>query len=183
LQKCIEVQLNYSEDQIKLVEKNTQAQLKGAGFFKHRAGRIGASVNGAVSHANLSQPSQSLIKTICYPSLNKINTKAIRHDCKHEGAAIKAYETVMKKSHVNFRVKKCGLFINKDYPFLHATPFCIHDANFEEYVRLKNSCLVFKLKRENNYYHQTQQQLFTLKDSRHNDFVVYAVDQNGNAHW
>ena len=50
MQKCIEVQLNYSEDQIKLVEKNTQAQLKGAGFFKHRAGRIGASVNGAVSH-------------------------------------------------------------------------------------------------------------------------------------
>lgn len=87
---------------MKLVEKNTQAQLKGAGFFKHRAGRIGASVNGAVSHANLSQPSQSLIKTICYPSLNKINTKAIRHDCKHQGAAIKAYETVMKKSHVNF---------------------------------------------------------------------------------
>ena len=112
----------------------------------------------------------------------------------------------MKKSHVNFQVQKCGLFINKDYPFLHATPdlltscdccglgcgevkcpFCIHDANFEEYVRLQNSCLfkidgVFKLKREHNYYHQTQQQLFTLKERRHNDFVVYAVDQKGNAH-
>ena len=205
LRKCTEVQLNYSEDQIKLVEKNTQAQSKGAGFFKHRAGRIGASIFGAVFHSNLSQPSQSLIKTICYPSLYKINNKAMRHGCKHEGAAITAYETVMKKSHVNFQVKKCGLFINKDYPFLHATPdfltscdccglgcgevkcpFGIYDAHFKEYVRLKNSCLVkmdgvFKLKREHNYYHQTQQQLFTLKDRRHNDFIVYAVDQKGNA--
>ena len=66
--------LNYSEDQFKLVEKNTQAQSKGAGFFKHRAGGIGASISGAVFHTNLSQPSQSLIKTICYPSIYKINT-------------------------------------------------------------------------------------------------------------
>ena len=206
LRKCNEVQLNYSDEQIKLVEENTQTQSKGAGFFKHRAGRIEASISSAVFHANLSQPSQNLVKTICYPSLYKINTKAMRHGCKHEDAAIKAYETVMKKSHVNFQVQKCGLFINKDYPFLHATPdfltscdccglgcgeekypFCIHDANFEEYVRLQNSFLfkidgVFKLKRELNYYHQIQQQLITLKERRYNDFVVYAFDQKGNAH-
>lgn len=55
---------------------------------------------------------------------------------------------------------------------------------FEEYVRLQNPCLgkihgVFKLKRERNYYHHTQQQLFTLKEGRYNDFVVYAVTQKG----
>ena len=71
--------------------------MKGAGFFRHRAGRIGASISGAVFHANLSQPLQSLIKTIFYPSLYKINTKAMRHGCKHEDAAITAYETVMKE--------------------------------------------------------------------------------------
>ena len=206
LRKCFEVQLNYSEEQIKLVEENTQTQSKGAGFFKHCAGRFGASISGAQIYHNHHRASLRQSVTLqC--SIYKINTKAIRHGCKHEGAAIAAYETVMKKSHVNFQVKKCGLFIlNKDYPFLHATPdfltscdccglgcgevkcpFCIHDANFEEYVRLQNSCLVkidgvFKLKREHNYYHQTQQQLFTLKERRHNDFVVYAVDQKGNAH-
>ena len=107
---------------------------------------------------------------------------------------------------MNFQVQKCRLFINKECPFLHATPdfltscdccglgcgeekypFCIHAANFEEYVRLQNSFLFkidgdFKLKREHNYYHQTQQQLFTLKERRHNDFVVYAFDQKANAH-
>ena len=161
LQKSNAVQLNYSDEQIKLVEENIQTQSKGAGFFKHCAGRIGASISGVVFHANLSQPSLSLIKTICYPSLYKKNTKAMRHGCKHEDAAIKAYETVMKKSHVNFQVQKCGLFINKEYPFLHATPHfltscdccglgcgevkcpCyIHDEHFEEHVRLQNSCLM-----------------------------------------
>ena len=87
LQKCNEVQLNYSDEQIKLVEENIQTQSKGAGFFKH----WGFYKRRCFS-TNLSQPSQSLIKTICYPSLYKKNTKAMRHGCKHEDAAIKAYE-------------------------------------------------------------------------------------------
>ena len=28
----------------------------------------------------------------------------------------------MKAKHNNFKAVKCGTFINKDYPFLHATP-------------------------------------------------------------
>ena len=114
----------------------------------------------------------------------------------------------MKKSHTNFQVKKCALFINQEYPFLHVTPdfltscdccvlgcgevkcpLCIQDANFEDYAALRNSCLVtadgggFKLKRSQNYYFQVQQQLFTLKERKHNDFIVYAVDNKGNANF
>ncbi|PFX34419.1 Inhibitor of growth protein 2 [Stylophora pistillata] len=113
----------------------------------------------------------------------------------------------MKKSHTNFQVKKCGLFINQEYPFLHATPdfltccdccglrcgevkcpLCIQDANFEYYAALRNSCLVttdgggFTLNRSHNYYFQVQQQLFTLQERNHNDFIVYAIDNKGNAH-
>ena len=102
LAKCIQVQLNISAEQIKLVEGTTRAQSKGTGFFKHRAGRIGASISGTVFHTNLSLPSQRLIKTICYPGLYKLNTTAVKHGCKHEDATIQAYETVMKKSHKNF---------------------------------------------------------------------------------
>ena len=108
--KCIQVQLK--AEQVKLVEGTTRAQSKGTSFFKHRAGRIGASISGAVFHTNLSLPSQSLIKTICYPDLYKLNITAVKHGCKHEDAVIQAYETVMKKSHTNFQVKKSGLFIN-----------------------------------------------------------------------
>ena len=155
LAKCIQVQLNIPAEQIKLVEETTRAQSKGTGFLKHCAGRIGASMSGAVFHTNLSLPSQSLIKTICYPSLYKLNTTAVKRGCKHEDAAIQAYEAVMK----NFKVKKCGLFINQEYTFLHATPdfltscdccglgcgevkrpLCIEDANFENYAELSSCC-------------------------------------------
>lgn len=146
----------------------------------------------------LALPSQRLTKTICYPSLYKLNTTVVKHGCKHEDATIQAYETVMKKSHTNFQ----------EYPFLHATPdfltscdccglgygevkcpLCIQDANFEDYAALWNSCLVtmdggvFKLKRSHNYYFQVQQQLFTLKERRYNDFIVYAIDKKGNVHF
>lgn len=77
----------------------------------------------------------------------------------------------MKKSHVNFQVTRCGLFINTPYPLLHATPdfltpcdccelgcgevtcpICIPDSDFDKYVQKKSSCLekvngTFKLKR------------------------------------
>ena len=80
-----------------LVEKDTRAQAKSSGFFRHHAGRIGASSNGIAFRSNLSQPPQALIKTICYPNVFKVNTKATRQGCKHEDDAIRAYENDMKK--------------------------------------------------------------------------------------
>ena len=66
----------------------------------------------------------------------------------------------MKSEHENFQVKNCGTFINKEYPFLHATPnflctcdccglgygevkcpFCVDSLDFESYVLKKSSCL------------------------------------------
>ena len=208
LAKCIEVQLNISAEQIKLVEETTRAQSKGTGFFKHCAGRIGASISGAVFDTNLSLPSQSLIKTICYPTLYKLNTTAVKHGCKHEDAAIQAYETVMKKSQKLSGEEVWVVYQSVEYPFLHAItdfltscdccglgcgevkcPLCIEDANFENYAALRNSCLgaadggVFQLKRSHNYYLQVEQQLFTLKERKNNDFIVYAIDNRGNAHF
>ena len=86
-----------SDEDIKIVEQDTREQAKGPGFFRHRAGRIGASVSGAVYHSNIAQPSQSVIKSVCYPHLYKVNSKAIRHGCKYEEYAIKAYKTHMEK--------------------------------------------------------------------------------------
>ena len=206
LQKCVGVKIMLSDEDIKIVEQDTREQAKGPGFFRHRAGRIGASVSGAVYHSNIAQPSQSLLKSVCYPHLYKVNSKAIKHGCKYEEYAIKAYKTHMKKSHVNFQVSRCGLFINKQYPFLHATPdfltscdccglgcgeikcpICIPDDDFDKYVQKKSSCLekvngTFMLKRKHNYYFQVQQQLFTLAERKFNGFVVCAIDSDKNAH-
>ena len=94
-----------SDEDIKIVEQDTTEQAKGPGFFRHRAGRIGSSVSGAVYHSNIAQPSKSVIKTVCYPHLYKVNSKAIRHGCKYEEYAVKAYETHMKKRHETFKYR------------------------------------------------------------------------------
>lgn len=207
LRKCVNVQLDISNEDISKVELDTRSQAKGSGFFRHRAGRIGASVSGAVCHCNLAQPPQSLIKGICYPHLFKVSTKATRHGCIHEDDAIKAYEVEMQKSHVNFQLTRCGLFINEQHPFLHATPdfltscdccglgcgevkcpICIgEDCDFDKYVTKKNTCLEkvngnFQLVRNHNYYYQVQQQLFTLKERKFCDFVVCGIDSEKKAH-
>ena len=67
-----------------IVEQDTRDLAKGPGFFRHRGGRLGASASGAVCHSNVAQPSQLLIKGVCYLQLYKVNTKAIKHGCKYE---------------------------------------------------------------------------------------------------
>ena len=119
LQKCGDVKIMLTDEDIKIVEQDTREQAKGPGFFRHRAGRIGSSVSGAVYHSNLAQPSQSVIKSVCYPHLYKVNSKAIRHGCKYEEYAIKAYETHMKKSHVNFQIS------NVDYLLTSSIHSCM----------------------------------------------------------
>ena len=160
LRKCLDVQLNISNEDIQLMEKDTRSQAKATSFFRHRAGGIGASVCGAVYHTNLAQPSQSLIQSICYPHLFKLNTKAIKHGIKYEDYAIKAYEQCMRSTHVNFKLERCGMFINKDYQFIHATPdflvscdccglgigevkcpISIPNGDFGKYLLKKNCCL------------------------------------------
>ena len=66
LTKCFNVEITLTSDQeISQIEKDTQNQAQGSGFFTHRAGRIGGSLSGAVYHTNVNpaQPSQSLIKS------------------------------------------------------------------------------------------------------------------------
>mgnify|MGYP000008269787 FL=1 len=206
IKMCVEVTLGVSEEHIKKIEISTRAQASSSGFYRHRAGRIGASQCFSAFHTNLAQPSQSLIKTICYPSLYKVNTKATKYGQKHESDGIKAYETCMKARHVNLEVKKCGLFINKENSFLHATPdflvscdccgngcgevkcpIVITDGNFDDYVQHKSSCLEkvngnLQLKKNHSFYYQVQQQLFSVQDLQYDDFVVCAIDKAKNIH-
>lgn len=109
----------------------------------------------------------------------------------------------MKEQHINFKIVKCGVFINKEYPWLHATPdflcscdccgegcgevkcpLCIENCDFENYVLKGSSCLKkdaagdFWLKTDHGYYYQTQQQLFTVK-RKYCHFIVCAFGACG----
>ena len=83
LAECNTVNVELTDKDIEVIEKETVNQAKGGAFFLHRAGRIGASRCKAASHTDPSLPSQSLIKTICYPNLYKFTSKATLHGCKH----------------------------------------------------------------------------------------------------
>ena len=66
----------------------------------------------------------------------------------------------MKELHTNFKIIRCGLFINDEYPWLHATPdflcscycygegcgevkcpFCIENFDFDNYMKKSSSYL------------------------------------------
>ena len=56
LKKCFNLKITLSSEEISQIEKDTQNQAKGSGFFTHSAGRIGASLSGAVCHTNPAAP-------------------------------------------------------------------------------------------------------------------------------
>lgn len=74
---CQSIQIDITKEQIERVQIDTINQAKGNSFFRHRAGRIGASQSKAAASTNPSLPSQSLIQNICYPELNKVTTKRL----------------------------------------------------------------------------------------------------------
>ncbi|XP_022807134.1 uncharacterized protein LOC111344187 isoform X3 [Stylophora pistillata] len=203
LKECYKVEVSISLEEVALIERETVEQTKSNAFYRYRACRIGASKSRAASHTDPSQPSQSLIKSICYPHLFCFSTAATIHGCKHEQTAIEAYETHMKQSHTNFKVTKCGTFIDVEHPFLHATPdflcecdccgygcgevkcpYCIEGTDFKNYCEKKSSCLQwngekFSLKKNHSYYYQVQQQLHITKRA-YCDFVVFSISKNGS---
>ena len=122
LKQCFEVNLDLNDSELCAIEADTRKQFKGNLFFRHRAGRIGASVSWAVAHSNPMQPSQSLIKSPCYPHLFKVTSKAITHGKKYEKTAVETYVSLMSQTHKDFQVKYCGMIVDKEHPWLHATP-------------------------------------------------------------
>ena len=196
LNTCENTEISISDEDISIIERETRLQSKGNSFFLHRAGRVGASLCHQASQTSPAQPAISLIKTICYPKELAFSSRATEHGIKHEQTAIDFFVEFISKTHKNFKAEQCGLFINKDYPYLHATPdflyscdcceetgcgevkcpFSLYNTDFLDYLNSKNSCFYIKegvpcLKREHAYYFQVQQQLFTLNK----DFCYFIV--------
>ena len=67
-------------------------------------------------HSNLAHPSQRLVKSICYPHPYILKNKAVKLGCKYEEATIAAYRNQEEEKHINFKITKCGLIINKEMP-------------------------------------------------------------------
>ena len=113
LRKCAEIDITLSDAELELIEKDTRTQARGTAFFRHRAGHIGALSSWAASHTKPAMPSQSLLKSMCYPHLFKGNSKTIINSRRNEAPAIDAYANVLSQTHRDFKVKHCGMIIDK----------------------------------------------------------------------
>lgn len=124
LSKCDEhfSRLTLTKEQAQKVEEITRAQASSRIWFQQRAGRVTASKLKAVTHSRVEQPSQSLIKLICYPEVHKFSTEATKWGCEHEKVARKQYIDMQAKKHKNFKVSDSGFVIDTNYPHLGASP-------------------------------------------------------------
>lgn len=136
----------------------------------------------AVTRTDSSNPSQSLIKSICYPFDNKFESDATKWGHKHEDNAIQSLICKFEEDgHENVVVEQCGLFVSEDQPFIAATPdgiiscdccgkqlvevkcpFSIKDEKLyenENFYLKKDHDGEFRLDREHEYFFQVQTQM------------------------
>ena len=122
LTKCDDIYdtISISVEQASTVEKETRKQSDSKLWFEQHASRVTASKFYSVLHTNQSQPSVSLIKSICYPEAVRFFSNACTYGCKHEDDARLTCAEQMK--HTAFSLKGCGLLLDPSNPFIGASP-------------------------------------------------------------
>ena len=122
LTACNDVILHLTKEMAEAVERSTHDQSNSKLWYKYRAGRVTASRMKAVCKTNASLPSQSLIKSICYPEAFRFTTSATKWGCDHERSARDAYQKLQEKKHINFSISMSGFVLNPKWPHLGASP-------------------------------------------------------------
>lgn len=196
LQVCENLSIDITKESCDLIERETKSQNTSKLWYKYRAGRVTASRMRAVCHTNLANPSQSLIKSICYPEAFQFTSKATEWGCSHERQARVMYEKVSKSKHQKFSVEENGLFINPQWPYIGASPdgivcclccgrgaleikcpYCHRGesidfaASHDKKFCLKETDGKLQLDSDHMYYYQIQTQLF-ICDVEYCDFCV-----------
>ena len=124
LVKCEELfhTIAVTDAAVKNLEMQTRDQASSKDWFLYRAGRITASKFRAAAHTDVSQPSSSHVRSICYPKAFRFSTVATRWGCKHEADARTEYAASRKLSHQNLSVVDSGLVVPTSHPYLGVSP-------------------------------------------------------------
>uniref|UniRef100_A0A8C6LGZ3 YqaJ viral recombinase domain-containing protein n=1 Tax=Nothobranchius furzeri TaxID=105023 RepID=A0A8C6LGZ3_NOTFU len=180
-----------------IVEEETRAQSKSNIWFDQRSGRITASTFKAATKTDITKPSVSLIRKICYPKSHSFTSEATRWGCTHEELARNYYEIQHRLAHSDVLVETAGFRISPTHPFIGASPdgyvscsccgpgvieikctFCAKDLSVDEAADLGNFCLekneqgTIRLKPDHAYYYHVQMQIF-VTDRQYCDFVLW----------
>ena len=191
-----------NHEQAQKLEEATRNLHQSKLWFKYRAGRVTASHLKAAVHTDVTQPSQSLIKQICYPESRGGTSEAQEWGLKNEKTARDTYCSSVKKKHLNFTMSSSGLVVHPEHPHLGASPdgvvscdccglgvleikcpFSCKNKSFTEASRNDPQfCLTkcedssFELKKAHAYYYQVQTQM-KLTGARYCDFVVWSPNE------
>lgn len=126
--KTVADKVNITVEEAAKIERDTRDQHKSANWFSCRAGRVTASQLHTVTTFKKEKPALSTIKTICYPSVNKIKHAAVTWGIENEERAKKVYEEEEKGNHCGFSLQKSGFIIRPDIPYMGSSPDGIVDC-------------------------------------------------------
>ena len=123
LSMCENVSIKVTEKMAKSLEKETRFQSKCSLWFKHQAGRVTVSCMEQVCHTDVTNPAQSLVKSICYPQELSFSSKQTDWGLKQEKVARELYLKTQKQHHNDLMVADSGLVINLQWPFVAAVMY------------------------------------------------------------
>lgn len=148
-----------------------------------------------VCRTNPTNPSLTLLKSICYPLNVLFKSKITEWGIKNEPNAREEYFTYQQGIHEQFSCKTTGLIISPTLPYLPASPdglvsctccgngvlevkcpYTSRNCSLEDYISLPTSCLEYdnnniRLKRNHSYYYQVQMR---VSKTEYCDFVVWS---------
>ena len=109
--------LQRSEQEKIQLEEKTRLQDENGLWMEERRKLVTASNFAKICKRKKNRDTSKLVQNILYSSRNLGNIASIRHGKDHEDEAITVLENVEK-----IKIKKCGIFIHKRYPFIGASP-------------------------------------------------------------
>lgn len=210
--KFIDIKQLLCDSDIEYVESITRPQRLSKEWHDQKLGRITSSVAHQFMHTSPQNAAPSYIQNICYPStgndLHRI--PAIKHGIENEEAAFQYYSYLMGGGprpktnpkgvvimtnpgpHDNFNLRKAGLFLCKDKPFIGASPDGISECSccgqgvleikcpfryiggFKTVIGSKDFYISsdFTLAKNHQYYTQVQLQMVATK-CKFVDFTVW----------
>lgn len=190
------IKIEYTIEQINIIEKLTKGQSKSIFWYRFRTGRITASIFKQVARTSTVNPSASLLKSICFPKFDCFKTKEMEYGTKFEPIARQEYCEMQKRKHNGFEIKEKGLCLNNHFPYIGASPDgyfscdCHSDGVLEikcpyrakdqmsHYLDAKDSAVIkdengrFVMDNKHAYYYQIQMQMFVL-NCDHGDFMLW----------
>ena len=193
-----------SDDQIKRVYENTQAQSNSQEWFSQSCDRLTASKFKEIfncakrlkSHSDPQCPEELVAKIMGY--IKPPQTWQMKHGINTEIHANEKYKQLVKKSHKNVKVKEPGMTVLQPYPFISVSPdlevICsCHGPglveikcpasligkvpSIENYHHLELSDGQIKLKRNSEYYFQIQGQM-AVTQRMYGDFFIFSFAGN-----